>query len=165
MNPIFTVFWIYLLFIHHPKRLSLSQINFIPATQTEIAETLGKTLKGGVFVLGQSRTGLSRNCNLVALFLSILVFLSGDARSLFCTKNIRICFSFYLFTTLKFEACDSLIYCSCEADRQKLHLFQQISRVDVFYVMYIAHTFSPLFTWIPFTRVKGIFQYLCCGVI
>ena len=50
---------------------------------------------------------------------------------------------------MKFEACGSLIYCSCEADRQKLHLFQQISRVDVFYVMYRVHMFSPLFTWIP----------------
>ena len=64
-----------------------------------------------------------------------------------------------------FETCGSLIYCSCEADWQKLHLFQEISRLDIFYMMYVAHTFLPLFTLIPFTRVKEIFQYLCCDVI
>ena len=59
-----------------------------------------------------------------------------------------------------FGACDNLIYCSCEADWQKFHLFQYILRIDVFYVTYIAHTFSPLFTWIPFTGVKRIFLHL-----
>ena len=30
----------------------------------------------------------------------------------------------------------------------------------MFYVTYIADTFLPLFTWIPFTGVKGTFLYL-----
>ena len=30
----------------------------------------------------------------------------------------------------------------------------------MFYVTYIADTFLPLFTWVPFTGVKGTFLYL-----
>ena len=59
-----------------------------------------------------------------------------------------------------FEACGNLIYCSCEGDWQKLHLFQQILRIDAFYVTYVARRFSPLFTLILFTGVKEIFLCL-----
>ena len=55
-----------------------------------------------------------------------------------------------------FEAWGCLIYRSCEADWQNFHLFQYISRVDVFYVTYTAHTFSPLLMSILFREVKEI---------
>ena len=59
-----------------------------------------------------------------------------------------------------FGACGNLIDCSCETDWQKLRLLQWILRMDVFYVTHIAHTSSPLCTWIPLTGVQGNFLHL-----
>ena len=41
----------------------------------------------------------------------------------------------------------------------KLKFLEIFQKVDVFYVTYITHTLSPLFTGIPFTGVKRTFPY------
>ena len=74
-------------------------------------------------------------------------------------RNVR-CKVEVLWIFLIFGARDNLIYCSYEADWEKFHLFQYILRTNIFHVTYIAHTFSPLFTWVLFMGVKRIFLHL-----
>ena len=59
-----------------------------------------------------------------------------------------------------FEVCGNLIYCCCEEDLQKRHLFQQISRVNVFYVKHIACGVATVHAD-TFNKSKGIFCITC----
>ena len=58
-----------------------------------------------------------------------------------------------------FEVCGNLIYCRSAKGRQKLPIFQKISRVDVFYVTYIAHRLTIIHAN-TFHGSMTIFAYL-----
>ena len=73
-----------------------------------------------------------------------------------CKLNIRICLT--IDTT--FALLQKLLFYDIWINKQWNTSITEILSIDRFHVTHIAQTLSPLFTWIPFTRVKRIFLYL-----